>query len=205
LSAIMKAQTAHWSAGTGREKFDDYGGCINCVLGSPDDGKWTRMHPDDFHLSAVWGRNSGNFSMAFLAELGASPAPDGHGGIKPVGSKFAVTPKAIETMAKAFAENCCFHNLDPDGFYEGPVYIRHDAEGPNDRLEPTGAMQPLKVCADHAYYAKIDQYPQDRFDIADIWEEVHPKMLWYIAEIKSGRQNYEHTRKGTYLKPGAEC
>ena len=144
-------------------------------------------------------RNTDNLGKAFLAELNANPAADGHGGVKPVGSKFPITAKAIETMAKAVAEDCLFYDIPLLGLYAGPQYVRHDAEGPNDRLEATGVtLSHLPTVTDHAFYARLDQYSQDRWDIADVLPIVMHKAEWYIAQIKSGAQDFEHTRTGTY-------
>lgn len=203
MSSTMKCQTLHWSAGTGREEFDEYHGNVKC--GGAEDGKYVRKRSDSVKGAHTWGRNTGNGGKAFLAEADAHPEADGHGGIKPVGSKFPITAKAIETMAKAVAEDCCYHGIPLLGIYSGPEYVRRNPDTPNDRLEPTGrTLDHLPTVSDHAFYARIDQYPGDRWDIADVLPVVMHKAEWYIEQIKSGAQNYEHTRKGTYASPGPE-
>lgn len=198
-----KCQTLHWSAGKGWYRFDDYHGNVMC--GGKNDGLYVRTQSDSVKAAHTWKRNTDNLGKAFDAEENAHPAPDGHGGIMPVGSDYPITPKAIETMAKAVAEDCCYYGMDLHGTYPGPEYKRYDAETANDRLVPTGNTLQLNVVADHVYYARLDQYPNDRWDCADITPLVLGKVPWYMAQIKSGKQNYEHTRSGSFAHPGPEA
>lgn len=200
----IERQTMHWSAGTGWERFSDYHGNVMC--GGKNDGLYVRTQSDSVKASHTWMRNTGNLGKAFDAEKDAHPAADGHGSIKPTGSEFPITPKAIETMAKSIAEDCCYHDLDFHGLVSGPEYQRFDAEGANDRLVATGrTIHNIPVVTDHLWYARVDQYPQDRWDCADVTPIVLAKVPWYIEKLKSGEQNYEHTRTGSYQTPGPEA
>ena len=179
--------TLHWTAGNYTTNFDDYHFCIKA------DGSCVKTRPLSEEGAHTWMRNSGNIGLAFDGEEDAHPVADGHGGEKPAGSPFPITPHQIETMAKAVAELCVTHDLALHGVVKLPHYQREGAGTDDDRLVPTGGSIMAPTVTDHRWYAVQDQYEADRWDIADLLPVVMEKAAWYLAQLRCGAQHIEHT------------
>ena len=179
--------TLHWTAGNNTTNFADYHACVR------GDGTYVKTRPLTEKGAHTWFRNSGNIGLAFDGEMNAHPAPDGHGGYKPVGSPFPIPTIAIETMAKAVAELCLTHSIPLHGVIAQPEYRRVGKGTPDDTLIATGHNCLVPTVTDHRWYAVQDQYPDERWDIADLLPEVIGKAAWYLEKLHSGEQHLQYT------------
>jgi hypothetical protein len=173
--------TMHWSACANEaETFSDYHFNVNGNSGAVV--QTLSVYTKGAH---TWMRNSGNLGLAFDA-----PGPG------------ACQVVAIEAMAKLAAELCCRFGLDPRGAVTLPAYEREGIpDGAGDCLMPTGWTVNAPVIADHALFAKFDQYSAARWDIGsqlgddprNLYALVLPKARWYFDQLKAGKCHFEHT------------
>jgi hypothetical protein len=172
--------TLHWSAGDPETTYPDYHFNINGTSGAV-----TQTLSVATKGAHTWMRNSGNLGLAFDA-----PGPG------------ACQVVAIEAMAKLAAELCCRFSLDPRGAVTLPAYEREGIpDGAGDCLMPTGGTVNAPVIADHALFAKFDQYSADRWDIGsqlgddpkNLYALVLPKARWYYDQLKTGKCHFEYT------------
>jgi len=124
--------------------------------------------------SHTWGRNSGNVGITLCA-----PGP---GRVRRV---------QLETAAKTIAELAIDHHLDLAAKVEMP---RRRTVG--DQLLPAPGIVMVPVLTDHAFWAKADGYYPTRWDIDELLVPVKAKALWYLAALREGRHQFEHTRRG---------
>jgi hypothetical protein len=173
--------TIHWSAGNDRTKYDEYHYNV-----SGDLAEVTQTLGTSVKGSHTWMRNTGNIGCAFDA-----PGPS------------EVMPVALEAMSKLIAELACKFNLDPKGTITLPAYKRVGVpDSESDKLIPTGGTITAHVVSDHAMFAELDGYPNDRWDVGsrlpasdprNLYAVIMPKVHYYYDELKAGKCHFEHT------------
>lgn len=52
---------------------------------------------------------------------------------------------------------------------------------------------PLANIKDHAYYARLDGYYPDRWDVGIYWPQLEKKIKWYYEKLKLGKIRFEYT------------
>jgi hypothetical protein len=153
---VPKNITLHWSAGTYTQTFSGY------HLSIQGDGSVVVSCPLSVKGSHCWGRNTGNIGVSLCAMAKGCP----------------VKPIQVERAARVCAELCFKYKLNPRGHVTLPKKKR---VGANLVSVPGEITAP--VIADHAWYARQDQYFPDRWDVGDFYGVIFHKACWYYDKL----------------------
>jgi hypothetical protein len=97
----------------------------------------------------LWKRNTGHIGMSLCGMWDASMGPDGklHAG------PFPLKDAQLKVAARAGAEFCILHGIDPRGSHQAPEYAYKGGA-----LVPTGKTIWIPNVTDHAWFGKRDGY-----------------------------------------------
>jgi hypothetical protein len=157
----------HWGACMNFQIFDGYTNNL-CDLNSQIYVFQTlKRQEKGQHL---WGRNSGcvGNSMSCMYK-NAKP-----------------TDKLIEALAILNAEQCAWYHLDP----EGTVILPKKKRISFNQLITVPGQITAPVVSDHRYFAGVDQYSQERWDIGDYMPIVLKRTIEIFKELKAGKRTF---------------
>jgi hypothetical protein len=183
LKKYVRGLVLHWTAGNYSQTFDHYHYCITY------DGKLAHVKetlPINQVGSHIYHRNTGliGISMCGMVDI-----------------HHEIQDHQIEVTAKLVAELCYLFDWTVDDTYQAVYYNLV-----NGQLVNSGDYIKAPVVADHYYYAHIDHYPNDRWDIGDptgkikfngkvidLLSPIKRKAKWYLDQLKTGKQKREFT------------
>jgi hypothetical protein len=170
-----EAVVFHWTAGSHVQMWDDYH--FNIVFdANTKEAKvvqtlnWAQLGQ---HL---WGRNTGTVAITFSAMSRATSNNFG---------AFPVTPQQVEAAAILAAEICAWKRINPHEVYQVP-----DKTIVRGALVNTGGFNTVPRVSDHAFYASLDGYASERWDVGPYMGQLTKLVQKYYDELKAKKREF---------------
>lgn len=174
--AASRHVCVHWGATDWNDIYNDY---HYTIVFDPETRKAyvVKGLNDEQKGQHLWGRNSGCYGVGFAAMRDATPKA----GMTAVQFKGPnpIQPEQMELAAQLIAELCAWKKMNP--FAEVTLM---DKKRGGDSLVNTGGTMQAPTVADHAWFARQDGYPYDRWDIADYFPTLKARVDTMFRELK---------------------